>query len=117
MSYFLAVQKREVVDVPGDPGDPTATPPVPPTPAQTHEEIKNAWVESSAEQIAINLADDADGDGPGIDYYHLQFNGAGLVATLHPVTLKAGPRQPAPTREVVEIEADGSDVGSGVRAV
>ncbi len=126
MSQFLAVKKKTVVDQPFVAAQPEVldtdgvtviTPAVPEQPLVTHEEVDRAYVEDNAEQVAINLANDADGNGPNLDYYHIQFNGSNLIATLHPVSLKAGPRAAAPAREVVEVEAGGQDVGSGVRTI
>lgn len=129
MSQFLAVTKKTVVDQPfvaADPGRPAEidpdtgvelSPAVPPTPEQpliTHEEVDRSYIEDDAEQVARNLEADAQGNGPGIDYYHLSFTGAQLQASLQPVNLKAGPRTAAPAREVVEIEAGGQDVGSAI---
>ena len=48
--------------------------------------------------------------GKGIDYYYINLDGASPV--LEAVTIKTGTRTDAPDREVAEIEAGGSVVGS-----
>jgi hypothetical protein len=128
---FLAVTKMKVTDqpfraaIPEIPAvmDNTVDPPVEITPAVPavpeqplieHDEINNVYVERDAALVAQHLAADARGDGPGIEYYHISFNGAQLQASLQPVNLKAGPRTQAPAREIVEIEAGGQDLGSAI---
>ena len=100
---YLIVRKRKVIDTPADP---TATPPVAEV---SHEEVISPYIEDAVAQVAANIS-----AGLLMDAYLLQFNGVTLQATLHPVTLKAGPRTPAPDREFVEIEANGQVVGSAV---
>lgn len=120
---FLAVTKRTVVDQPfvaaqpevlDEDGVTVITPAVPEQPLITHEEVDRPYIEDDAATVARNLEADAQGSGPGIDYYHLSFNGPALNASIQPVVLKAGPRASAPAREIVEIEAGGQDVGSAI---
>jgi hypothetical protein len=116
MSHFLAVVQKTVVDTPEDPGDPTATPPVPPTPAVTHKEIANVHVETNAVAVTEDLlAQDANPDRETTEWFSIKFAPGSLQPTLHKVSLKAGPRAPAPAREVAEIEAIGEGVvGSAI---
>lgn len=100
---FLVVMIRKVIDTPADP---TAVPPVQEV---SHDEVERVYIEDSATQVAINVE-----AGLAMDVYQVQFNGAQLQATLHPVTVKGGPRASAPNREVVEIEANGTVIGSAV---
>jgi len=100
---FLAVLIKTVIDVQADP---EADPPVS---EESHIEVEQTFLENAATQVAANLA-----AGLSIEYYDIQFNGAQLQATLHPVSLKATPRVSGPTTEVAEIEAAGQDVGSAV---
>lgn len=126
MSQFLVVRKKTVVDqafVAAVPEVPEVLAPdgvtvvqefvpgVAEVPLLTHLEVEGAYLEDSAAQVALNLENNAT---PDADYYQLQFNGAQLQATLHPVSLKVGPRAPAPAREVVEIVAGGQDAGSAI---
>jgi hypothetical protein len=126
MSQFLVVMKKTVVDQPFIEAQPgvdevlapdgvtvvePAIPAVPEQPLVTHEEFDRAYVENDAATVAKNLAE---GLTPTYDYYQIQLSGPNLQATLHPVTLKSGPRTAAPAREVVEIEAGGQGVGSVV---
>jgi hypothetical protein len=83
----------------------------------SHLEVGGTYTENNPEAVAKDLAATADGNGSGNDYYHLTFNGAPLNAALQPVSLKVGPRAAAPGREIVEITAGGSDVGSTVRDI
>ena len=123
MSEFLVVVKKTVVDQAFEPAIPeviedlTAVPPiagspaVPEVPLITHEEVDKVYVETDAGTVARVLAE---GNHPLMEFYQIQFNGVSLQATLHPVTLKAGPRTIAPAREVAEIQANGQDAGSAV---
>jgi len=139
MNQFLAMTRKTVVDqayqaaipevpeVPAvfDDSDPPveispaipAIPAVPEVPLITHDEPDAFYIENSAAQIALNLAADADGTGPGIDYYYITANGAQLNVAVQPVNLKGGARGQAPAREIVEVQAGGVDVGSAVREV
>jgi hypothetical protein len=73
-------------------------------------EVSKTFIENDPTTVAVNLENAV----PNLDYYQIEFNGAQLQATLHPVNIKAGPRTAAPAREVVEIEANGQNVGSAV---
>jgi hypothetical protein len=112
---FLAVLKIIVIDVPFQAEiveDLVANPPVvgvPEVPEESHLEVDNTYIESSAEQVAKNLE-----AGLPIDYYNISYNGAQLNAALQPVSVKGGARASAPGREIVEIEAGGQDIGSAV---
>lgn len=131
MSQFLAMIRKTVVDqefeaaipeVPAvldDDGNEIvpAVPAVPEVPLITHEEVDRYYIEDNAAQVALNLAADEDGTGPGIDYYHISATGAQLNTSVQQVNIKAGARGQAPAREIVEIQAGGADVGSAVREV
>jgi hypothetical protein len=123
---FLVVVKKTVVDqkfVAAQPEIPEElapdgntvvqefVPAVPEQPLITHEEVERSYIENDAATIARNL----DGNlRPEYDYYAINYNGTNLQATLQPVTIKAGPRATAPTREIIELEAGGQDVGVAI---
>ena len=117
---FLVVMKKTIVDQPFVAEvieDLNVDPPIAAAaeiPLVTHDEVAGTYIEEDAAQVAMNLEADDNGTGRGFDYYQLQFNGAQLQATLHPVTLTPGPRSAAPAREVAEIQANGQDVGSAI---
>jgi hypothetical protein len=104
---FLIITKVKVIDTPGVPADP-GPPAVPAVPEVSHLEVAQAYIEDAATQVAINLELPV----PNMDAYHLSFNGPDLNASLQPVTVKGGARAPGTGREIVEIEAGGSTVGS-----
>jgi len=104
---FIGVTQRKVIDVRAEPN---ASPPIA---EAAHQEIDQVFIETSAEQVAENLA-----VGRGIDYYAISFTGTLLdVKNVNPVTLKGGKRAAAPKREVFKIQAGGEDVGSGIAEV
>lgn len=115
---FLAVVRVKVIDVPFQAEiveDLTANPPVvgsPEVSEESHEEISNIFLEDASAQIAKNLA-----AGLLMDYYEIDTAPITFAVTLHPVSLKAGPRATAPDREIVEIEASGKVIGSAVMEV
>lgn len=112
---FLAVIRKTVIDVPFQAEiveDLAANPPVagvPEVAEESHEEVDHIFLEDATAQIAKNI-----NDGLPIDYFEIRVNPTSFATTLHPVTLRAGPRTTAPDREVVEIEANGQVVGSTV---
>lgn len=112
---FLVITKRTVIDtpaqaaVPADPGPPPVAA-IPAVAEVSHEEVNQAYIEDSATQVAINLELPV----PNMKMYLIKFSGPGLQASLKPVTVKGGARAAGPSREVVEIEADGGVVGSAV---
>jgi hypothetical protein len=73
-------------------------------------EVAKTFIENDPKTVIQNLENAV----PNLDYYQIAFNGAQLQAALHPVNLKAGPRTPGPAQEVVEIQANGQDIGSAV---
>lgn len=111
---FLAVTQKKVIDVEFQAEiveDLDANPPIagaPEVAEVSHQEVDQTYVEDSAAQIAKNLNDDR-----GIEYYGIRFNPQ-LKPQLHEVKLKGGARASGPSTEIVEIEADGVDVGSAV---
>lgn len=67
------------------------------------------FVTEDANEVALNLARIEDGETLNLEYWKIK---DGVNVTLQPVALKSGPRSNAPTKELVEIEAGGEDVGS-----
>lgn len=129
MSEFLAVEISTIVDTPFSPAVPAvpevlapdgvtvvepAVPAVPEQPLVSHEEVTRTWVEKDAGTVVRVLEQGSPKPGRRYEYYQIQFNGTTFQATLHPVSIKAGVRQAAPAREVVEIQANGQDVGSAI---
>lgn len=100
---FLAITRNTIVD---DPGDPNAVPPVPPT---THDEVGQIFLEDNVDAMVRNLE-----LGLPIDYYYIRVSGPNLLPSIQPAGLRPGPRNPAPAREIVEIEAGGQVVGSAI---
>lgn len=66
------------------------------------------FIEHSAETVAENL----NNSNAGVTYYYIALSEAGI--TLHKVSIKSGVRTSAPLKEIVEIEANGAVVGSGI---
>lgn len=115
---FLAVVWRDVVDTPAqeeieavlDGDGNVVTPAVPAVPATFRPEVANMYVEEDESTVARNLA-----NGEDIAYYQIEEpTNRNTPMVLHRANLKAGPRQPAPPREVAVVEANGADIGSAV---
>ena len=119
MSNFLAVFWRTDITQHAQAGVPAEfddsvppveiTPAVPAVPELTVEVVDKIYIETNAATVAKNLASDDD----RIEYYELDgpaMRGGPVIS--HLVRLKAGPRTPAPAREVAEVEANGQTVGS-----
>ncbi len=129
---FLAIGLVKIVDVefiegvaavPAVPeivADPAADPPVIGVPGipeivevieadeVSHNEVSKVFIEANEADVVANLA-----EGALVEYYEI--DAAPGTASLNSVTIKGGTRTAAPDREVVEIEADGSVVGSAHR--
>lgn len=115
---FLAVARKKVIDVAFQAEiveDLAAVPPVvgvPEIAEVSHEEVDQIYLEDAPAQVAQNMA-----NGLLIKYFDISVNTTSFATTLRVVTLKSGARAAGPTREVVEIEANGVVVGSAIRDV
>ena len=96
---FLAIIRKRVIDTPANLNVD------PPVVEVSHTELDQVYIEIDAPQIAKNLA-----GGLEIQYYQIKDNGT--TVTLKKVSIKSGPRASGTKREVVEIEAGGTVVGS-----
>ena len=67
-------------------------------------DVKNSWVETNAENVVRNLQKKSD-----VEYYAITLSASG--ARIQKATIKAGARNLAPQREIIEVEAGGNVVG------